>query len=307
MDLVSVIIPLSNKADYIAETLASINAQTWPNIEVIVVENNSSDNSYEVAKKHAGRNVKVFRTKKKSASAARNVGLRVAKGDFVQFLDADDLLSPTKIESQINALAQNHQLAICNWARFTREFDQTNAFINEIPEHSELVYTPKEFLETQYTAPIHTWLCSSRLIKRVGFWDETLTVNDDGDYFIRLVNECDRILFVPDLVYYRSDPAFSLSQQKDAKSYESKYATYLTYQNVVSRFNSEKLNIAAKHKFANLFLEAHNKNRKIATLCEEQINFDYTVCFCSLRKTSQFIALLLGVKSYLKLKSLIRR
>ena len=89
--LVSIIIPAFNSEKYLSETVRSALAQTWPNKEIIVVDDGSSDGTLNVAKQFESRNVKVFTQKNRGAACARNAGLAIAQGDFIQWLDADDL------------------------------------------------------------------------------------------------------------------------------------------------------------------------------------------------------------------------
>ena len=100
---VSVVIPCYNVEDYIEECLAAIFAQDYPDLEVIAVDNNSKDRTLELLREAEGRyaNLVVLEEKRQGAPAARNKGLEQAKGEWIQFLDADDLLEPQKISHQI--------------------------------------------------------------------------------------------------------------------------------------------------------------------------------------------------------------
>ena len=106
--LVSVIIPCHNAEKYIAECIESVMTQTYRDIEMILVENNSSDSTlkllHEFSTKYPDK-VKVLTETKPGASLARNAGLSIAKGEWVQFLDADDLLLPNKISNQVQLVS----------------------------------------------------------------------------------------------------------------------------------------------------------------------------------------------------------
>lgn len=99
--LVSILIPCYNAEKWLAETLESALAQTWDNIEIIVVDDGSTDKSLAVAKQFEPDGVKVISQANKGASAARNRAFQESQGDFIQYLDADDLLVPDKIELQV--------------------------------------------------------------------------------------------------------------------------------------------------------------------------------------------------------------
>src|SRR5262245_3384912 len=102
--LVSVIIPCKNAAPWLKSAIDSCLDQTWQNIEIIVVDNGSTDESVMVARSYHDTAIKVLECTRKGASAARNFGLERARGDFVQFLDADDILDRDKIRVQAERL-----------------------------------------------------------------------------------------------------------------------------------------------------------------------------------------------------------
>jgi len=104
--LVSIIIPAYNAQEWVAEAIQSAVAQTWPRKEIIVVNDGSTDRTGEVAQHFASSGVRVFSTANQGLSAAINYGYRLSQGDYIQELDADDVLAPEKIERQLSALRQ---------------------------------------------------------------------------------------------------------------------------------------------------------------------------------------------------------
>src|SRR4051794_33581605 len=104
MKLVSILIPAHNVEEWIADTLQSAIAQSWRRKEVIVVDDGSRDSTADVARRFASNEVSVVSIKNQGAAAARNHALRLCQGDYIQWLDADDLLTPEKIERQVAAL-----------------------------------------------------------------------------------------------------------------------------------------------------------------------------------------------------------
>lgn len=112
--LVSIIIPCHNTEKYISEAIASALDQTYPNVEVIVVDDGSTDRSLEIIQSFGDR-LKYDQINHKGACAARNRGLEISKGEFIQFLDADDVLLPHKLEKQLPLLLSNQaDLVFCN-------------------------------------------------------------------------------------------------------------------------------------------------------------------------------------------------
>ena len=102
--LVSIIIPAYNAEEWIDQTIQSAIAQTWPRKEIIVVDDGSTDRTAEIARRFASKEVLVVSTENQGLSAAVNHAFRLSQGDYIQELDADDLLAPDKIERQLAAL-----------------------------------------------------------------------------------------------------------------------------------------------------------------------------------------------------------
>ena len=99
--LVSILIPCYNAEKWLKYTIASVLGQTWPNKEIIIVDDGSTDCSLQIAKQYESNIVKVISQKNKGGSAARNKAFEYAQGSYIQWLDSDDILAPDKIEYQM--------------------------------------------------------------------------------------------------------------------------------------------------------------------------------------------------------------
>lgn len=223
--LVSIIIPCRNAAPWLGETIRSCLAQTWPNIEIIVIDNGSEDNSAAIARGFGDR-VTLLAGERPGAAAARNVGLAHAKGEFIQFLDADDLLDPDKIAVQMARLkmAPAGTIASGAWSRF-RDDPSEARFIAE-PVWRDLA--PGDFLVSSWLGggmmPNFAWLAPRAVIDRAGPWDETLSLLDDGEYFCRVALASSGIAFCDAACgYYRTGSATTLSRRRDRTALESAY------------------------------------------------------------------------------------
>src|SRR5262249_23763397 len=187
--LVSILIPAYNAEEWIAETLQSAVSQTWENKEIIVVDDGSKDGTFEAAQKFSPR-VRVVKQENRGAAAARNNALSLCRGSYIQWLDADDLLSPDKISRQM-AVAQGRQdnrlLLSCAWGGFMYRSNRAN--FNPTPLWNNL--KPAEWLirklgQNLYMQPA-TWLVSRELTETAGLWNTELKVDDDGEYFCRVL------------------------------------------------------------------------------------------------------------------------
>ncbi len=213
---VSVVIPCYNAGSHIGETLDSVFAQTWPNIEVIVVDDGSTDDSAAVVKGHGSATL--ICQDNRGAAAARNRGLAESSGDFLQFLDADDIIDPDKISLQMARLHDRpDSVASAEWGRFSESPART-AFVREgnwedLSPLEWLVRSRADGLGMLFPA---LWLVPRAVAEAAGPWNEALSLNDDGEYFTRVVLASDAVLFCEGArCRYRSGVAGSLSSSKN--------------------------------------------------------------------------------------------
>jgi glycosyltransferase involved in cell wall biosynthesis len=205
--LVSILIPAYNAEEWLPDTICSAIAQTWPRKEIIVVDDGSSDQTAVVARRFASKDVAVISTENQGAAAARNHALRLSQGDYIQWLDADDLLARDKIERQLEALRDvdsKRILLSSSWASFY--YRTRSARFVPSPLWQDL--SPVEWLLRKMGQNFHmlisTWLTSRELAEAAGPWDTRLLVDDDGEYFCRVLLASKDIRFVAKAwVFYR--------------------------------------------------------------------------------------------------------
>ena len=224
--LISIIIPCYNAERWLAATLESALAQTWPNKEIIFVNDGSNDDSLSVAQGFSARGVHVIDQPNRGASAARNAGLHVARGEYIQYLDADDLLAPDKIEQQMRLIEplRNRVISSGRWIRF-HEKPEKVLFTDQV-NYRDL--TGIEFLQLHWEegCMMHpaAWLAPRELLDDAGPWNESLTLNDDGEYFARVMLVAERIIFCNNAyTYYRTHSGPRLSVCRDRRALESLY------------------------------------------------------------------------------------
>lgn len=213
--LVSILIPAYNSQHWIADTLRSAIAQTWPRKEIIVVDDGSTDETLAVARQFACDNVQVVTQMNHGAAAARNKAFSLSQGDYIQWLDADDLIAPDKITQQMEALghsASKSTLLSGAWGRFLYRYYRAKF----TPTALWCDLSPTEWLIRKMGKNLHmqtaTWLVSRELTEAAGPWDTRLLGDDDGEYFCRVLLASSGVRFVPEAkVYYRASGASSLS------------------------------------------------------------------------------------------------
>jgi hypothetical protein len=221
---VSVIIPSRNAAGFLPLTLQSVLNQTLYDLEVIIVDDKSTDDTQQVVARFVDPRIRIVDGDGRGAAAARNRGLAVATGQLVMFLDADDILSPTKIALQTAALAgEKNVIATCSWRHFTNGIDE--AVVHTEPCWFETV--PLRWLQQSLTGggmfQTACWLAPRALLDKAGPWDERLSLHDDGEYFCRVLLQCREIRFVPDCYVGYRRVAGSLSRQRSRQAIESAF------------------------------------------------------------------------------------
>ena len=205
--LVSILIPGYNAERWIGATIQSALAQTCPRKEIILVDDGSKDQTLAVARTFASKEVLVVGQENQGAAAARNKAFSLAQGDYIQWLDADDLLAPDKIARQLERLAQGatrKTLLSSEWGGFT--YSTRRAKFSPTAHWADL--SPIEWvilkLRDNLWMQTDAWLVSRELSQLAGPWDTRLWTDDDGEYFGRVMKHCDAIWFVPgSKVFYR--------------------------------------------------------------------------------------------------------
>lgn len=252
--MVSVLIPAYNAEAWIEETIHSVLAQTWPYLEIIIVDDGSGDNTLQKAKKFENKGVKVLSQKNKGASAARNIAFSASSGDFIQYLDADDLLAPDKIEIQMKNFKNLHEPFVSSsaWGMFYNcpeeaTFKPSKLWLDFL--------APVEWLTIAWTEGVwmqpSAWLTPRKLVEEAGTWNEELSLHDDGEFFSRVVLKSKGVIFCSQAKsFYRKGIQSSLSSQKTLKGIQSHFKVCELYeQHLLKVENSPRTRHACAVRF----------------------------------------------------------
>lgn len=213
---VTIIIPVFNRETLIIDTLKSIKEQTYIAWECLIIDDRSTDDSVDIIKKYikGDQRFKLFvrpESRTKGASTCRNIGLDNAKGKYIQFLDSDDIISNNKIELQFRLLENETEncIATCKWGRFENNITEKDAFLFDKLDSYKSFSSIESFLNSLITSkgyfPIHAYLIKRSLIDKIGYWNEKLSLNDDGEFMMRLLPYVEKVIFVNKAVaYYRT-------------------------------------------------------------------------------------------------------
>lgn len=289
--LVSIIVPTFNRGDLIRMTLDSVLAQTYTNWECIVVDDGSTDNTEAVVEEFKKKDARFLyhhrpTDRLKGANGCRNYALERCKGEFIQFLDSDDLISSNKIEVQIKHLLKHDTtaIAICRWQSFTN-FAEDNDLQNEFKVYRDFD-TISEFIDALALSggflPPHAYLVSRKLIDQAGHWMENLAINQDGEFFARVFIKTKKVVFSNDaVVYYRNNNDDNVSLLNNGLKIRH---AILSWQLIESYFqihfgeNTRLVSISKKYLYQRIFKQHKKIIEENRLFFEDQIpknNFSF--------------------------------
>lgn len=311
---VSILIPLYNSEKYIADTIESALVQTWKNKEIIIVDDGSSDNSYEVAKSYGSNNIKIFKQNNNGACYARNEAFKKSTGDYIQYLDADDLLAPNKLEEQLLLLKKlnydKKTIATCNFLRLVNHelsiardnLDKVNKGYNkprDLLRDLWLYYIPS-YVPTVYLTPRY-------LISASGGWDKYLLKNQDGEFFSRILNIANHVVFSKEtFTVWRYVPTSISTTHSTAKA-DSMFKSYVSISSILLTDNQEKLtNESIGIAFGNL---VYNDGNRTIYLKTKRLfrNFKFPIIYPDNRTSFRFFCFFMDCFQARKLSDKIWR
>jgi glycosyltransferase involved in cell wall biosynthesis len=275
--LVSIIIPCYNGASFLGETIESALNQSYKETEILIIDDGSTDDSYKIAKSFTSKNVIVLRKENGGASSARNFGFMNSNGNYVQFLDSDDLLAIDKIEKQVNLIAGSDEDCIISGS-----FSNLNEPGKRI-EPMKLDTGCKDFdqpiewlIEAAFGRamfPPVVWLTPRKLIEQAGQWDEKLSYNDDPEFFARVLLKSKGILFCKDSIsYYRRGVSSSLGSRKDRKARESELESLnLVTDHMLEYENSLRVREACSYRYRKLIYSLYPEHKDLINIAEDKI------------------------------------
>jgi glycosyltransferase involved in cell wall biosynthesis len=272
---VSIIISAFNAEKYIQETLNSVFSQTWKNLEIIVVNDGSTDNTLSILETYSDK-IKIISQENKGQDAALNNGYKNSSGDYIKFMDSDDLINPEMIERQMKVLeGSDDYVAYGEWARFYNDRPA-------LADFTRLDYwkdaSPLDFLTAR---PERVMLqCGIMLIPRAileksGLWDERLILFNDTEFYTRVLLASKAIRFTEgSRLYYRSGMTGSISAGRARKFYESTFlATCLLGERLVAAEDSYRVRNLVSNTFLMQYYHMYPKFPDLQKKHEDMISY----------------------------------
>lgn len=201
MPKVSVIMPAYNAMAYLPEAIASVLNQSFSDFEVLVVNDGSTDGIIEWMSQLSDPRVRLISQENQGLSGARNTGINWAQGEYLAFIDADDLWEPTKLEKQVNILDQNPKVGLVyTWVDYVDEMGRSQGRVRQAFAEGDVW---AQMVESNFISCASVPLVRRSCFETVGLFDRELRTTQDRDMWIRITAHYPVALIQEPLVRYR--------------------------------------------------------------------------------------------------------
>lgn len=258
--LVSILIPLYNEEKYIAETITCCLNQTYPNIEVVVVDDHSTDQSLAIAKSFESDRVRVYVNPSKGACTARNYAFEKSKGDYVKYLDSDDYFTDGIIEKQMERMleAGDEETVVQSSLRYFHMPDRPEEWLSGLKKDYE---PAMEYVLDMFRTSKHLWfplmyLFPRSLVEQTEGWNPRHSNCEDAEFVATVVSKAKRVLFadkdyavwrvfddnkhlhahketkiqIADILFYLAELILDYKDDQDSRSVCSKFISHQVFQ-----------------------------------------------------------------------------
>ncbi|TFI53612.1 glycosyltransferase [Mastigocladus laminosus UU774] len=272
LKLVSVIIPCFNAERWLKEAIDSCLQQTYPNIEILVIDDGSTDNSLEIIKTY-GNKVIWKSLPHQGGNHVRNYGFHLSKGEYIQYLDADDYILPKKISRQVNFLEKTGADVVYGDWRYKHHYADGTSFLGPI----QIAKTQTDILESllaNWWTAVASLLYRRSAVKNSGGWDEKLLAAQDRDFFLSVVMNGAKVVYQPGCyAVYRRYGNVTVSTLSKSRWIECQNLVLQKAQNTLVQSN--KLTLKYRYALAVSYFE----------LARESLKVDYSMYPRFLEKT----------------------
>lgn len=274
---VSILIPCYNSESFIRDALESCLNQSYRNIEVIIVDDGSTDDSLKIAKEYESKfnNIFVFSQNNKGACSARNLAFEKSSGDYIMYLDADDIISLNKIECQVKALNNRdmRDIATCRWDRFQNNIEEAKfPSYRCYGDYDKGINLLMDLWNNGEMFQTSCYLISRQLVIESGIWNESLKKNQDGEFFARVLLHTKSVVFCEIAkVYYRSGDYESVSKGSTKSKIVSLLESFILYKTILNFEDSHRVRLALAKNFALFRYLYHGQYPDLSELAKKEI------------------------------------
>ncbi len=273
---ISVVIPAYNASLYISDAVNAALGQSYVDVEVIVVDDGSEDGTATCVKAFRDRRLLYVPQSNQGQSAAINVGVAHAQGEYIKLLDADDWINPRHIASQLNALdGRTDAVASCRWGYFVNDFPHplVRSEVTQASYDNPLEWIVDSLTKDEGMMGGWMWLIPRQVWHKAGGYDVRLSLNNDFHFSIATLLASNGVCFAEDAIYsYRKGVAGALSGTKSRKAMESAFLTTdLGTRALLERENSERIRTIAAGRFQSWLFQFYPQFPDLVAAAEARI------------------------------------
>jgi GT2 family glycosyltransferase len=211
MPIISVVIPTYNAERTILNTVESVQKQTFSDIEILLINDGSTDQTLDLIQHISDQRLKIFSYENAGLPVTRNRGVSHAAGEFISFIDADDLWTPDKLELQLLALQQHPEAGVAySWTSYFIDGQETSIFPYDSISLNGNVYS--KILVNNFVASGSNILVRRKVVESLGGFEPTLRACEDWDFYIRLAAKWDFVVVPKHQILYRQSSNAMTSQ-----------------------------------------------------------------------------------------------
>lgn len=274
--VISVIMPVYNAEAYVATAIQSILKQTFESFELIIINDGSEDESEKIISSFKDKRIVYVYQSNQGQVAASNHGIKLAKGEYIKFVDADDLINREHLELQYKAMNNEENLLVsCEWAYFYK--DPTLAIFQEEYTHQDYDNALNWFYDSHHHdrgmlgAPL--WLIPKKLLDKAGHWHPELSLNNDFDFSTRLLAVSKGVRFAKGAqLYYRKGVENALTLSSNKKACKSALLTTVLGMNTILQVeNSERMRRLFADRFQSWIFQFYPQHRAILSKMQQHV------------------------------------
>ena len=272
--LVTVVIPVFNAADFVLQAIGSVLSQSIAEIELVVVNDGSTDDSVELIATVSDPRLRLVSQCNAGQSAAINRGVEESHGQFIKLVDADDWINPQHIESQLKSLDGHPEcVSGCRWGYFRDDFRHPTIqpeFTNRDYE-DPLAWITDSLTQDEGMMGGWKWLIPRQIWDRSGGYDIRLSLNNDFHASIAILLASAGVRFAPDAVYsYRKGVGSALSGTRSRRSMESALlTTQLGCELLLNRENSPRIRKLCAERFQRWAYDFYPEHEDLTAAAEQ--------------------------------------
>ena len=285
MTKVSIIIPIYNVKEYLQECIESVLNQTYADIEILLIDDGSEDNSSEICDKYAEQSnkIKVFHIKNGGVSNARNLGIKEATGKYIMFVDSDDVIESQMVEKMVENI-ENYDMVICGyWEKFRNmnlKHEVTSVVIDIDKEKSITDIFERE----GYGGYLWNKIFITNIIKENEIkFNKDIYMCEDLYFVINYMRFCKKIRILPECMYYYRMRKSSMIWKKEKSKFES---LFIAYSKIYAILKQEQISMI-KFYYSFLISIFLNKGLFNAYMKKKNSKIDYNKIYYDVLKSKE--------------------